>query len=193
MTYQDIVYLSNEIRFVLTTSRQVNLTAQNASLAARRAGNVRGFQVVSAELKSFSQGLAHSMREMAGDILAIAQNVSADYRHQRLYRHQQATLRISGDADVLVKVLAGADIRREDLHGLMGVHLLRLDVRLSWALRLCNNGRVLARSALIEATAGDVAEAMLRNVAQDIERTVEDTHGRLKRIGTRLRQEHANP
>ena len=43
MTYQDIAQISESIRFVMHTSRQVSLTSLNASLAARKAGNVRGF------------------------------------------------------------------------------------------------------------------------------------------------------
>ena len=189
MTYKGVVYISNEIRFVLNTARQVNLAAQNASLAARRAGNARGFQAVSSELKTFSQGLAKAMGEMSADILAIAQGVSGGYREQRLSRHFETAHRLSGDAAELADVLLRVGQRRYENRALLSERLQRLSGELSRSMRLCSNGRALARSAMIEATSGGESEGMLRNVAQDIERTIEDVHVRLKVIGTRLNNE----
>jgi len=64
---------------VLDTARQVNLAAQNDSLAARRAGNARGFQAVSSELKVFCQGVGTVLNELSMDILGISEGVSGGY------------------------------------------------------------------------------------------------------------------
>lgn len=189
MTYQGIVYISNEIRFVLETARQVNLAAQNASLAARRAGNALGFQAVSTELKFFSQGLAKTMIEMSGDIQSIAQGVSGSYRQRRFTRHYETTHQITGEVSVLKNARERADQRHCRTMAMLVERIQRLGMQLARSMRICSNGRALARSAMIEATTGGEWEGMLKNVAYDIERTIEEIHGRLKYIGTRLKNE----
>ena len=189
MKYQSIIYISNEIRFVMNTSRQVNLAAQNASLAARRAGNVLGFQAVSSELKTFSQGLTDSMSGMETDILAIAQGVSGIYRQQRMYCHQQAAKDNCEDNEVLINSLSHAEHRQNKLRNTFDEQLRLLQRRLVRSQQLCNNGRALARSALIEASTGGEAECILKNVAHDIERTIEDIYARLKNVGNCLQNE----
>lgn len=192
MTYQGIVYISNEIRFVLDTARQVNLAAQNASLAARRAGNAKGFQAVSAELKNFSQLLAVAMNGMSANILGIARGVSGAYREARctqLYMNTESMVtHHEGLRDAMQRV------KGRELHGLelLQQRIRGLDLQVRQSLRVCNNGRALARSAMIEATRGGELEKMLSNVAQDIERTIDAIYGRLKRIGSRLRNEQEN-
>jgi hypothetical protein len=189
MTYQSIVHISNEIRFILHTSRQVNLAAQNASLAARRAGNAWGFQAVSIELKTFSQQLGGAMGLMSGDIHAIAQGVSANYRRHRIFRHQQITLKNSAPSAALTSAFARSDDQLKAIGKLLAGRLRGLEMRVAQSLRLCNNGRALARSAMIEATGGGASQGILRHVAHDIEHTIEDIHQRLKNIGTCLRHD----
>lgn len=189
MTYQGIVRISNEIRFVLDTARQVNLAAQNASLAARRAGNALGFQAVASELKGFSQGLARAMGDMAVDIHAIARGVSLD-QHQRRHCEQYATAlgRIE-DTDLLETALERVGRRRAGVLAALRERLLMLELQVKQSLRLCSNGRSLARSARIEAAYSGSFEDMLRNVAHDIERTIGDIHMRLRQIETQLNNE----
>jgi DNA-binding ferritin-like protein len=189
MTYEGIVIISNEIRYVLDTARQVNLAAQNASLAARRAGNVRGFQAVSAELKLFSQGLATAMHEMSQDIHGIAQLVSSIYRHQRYAGYFAQAARQTGEAGLLTQVRAATEQRHHQILDAQAERLQRLEGQLVRSVRICSNGRALARSAMIEAASGGEWEQMLKNVAGDIEHTIADVHERLKLIGNRLNLE----
>ena len=189
MTYQGIVFISNEIRFVLNTARQVNLAAQNASLAARRAGNAWGFQAVVAELKGFSQGLARAMGGMAVDIHSIARGVSGD-RHQRRYcEHYAIALGQLDNTDLLETALVRVGQRRARMLAALLERILGLQLQVKQSLRLCSNGRALARAARIEATYGGSFEAMLRNVALDIERTIGEIHARLRNIEARLNNE----
>lgn len=182
MTYQNIVHIGNEIRFVLNTSRQVNLAAQNASLAARRAGDARGFQAVSVELKTFSQQLGEAMGHMADDIQTIAQGVSANYRQRRMHNFQYTAGKKSEPSGALDRALLRSEERLKAIaHDLAG-NLQELEMRVEKSLRLCNNGRALARSAMIESTSGGASLGLLRNVARDIERTIEDIHLRLKKV-----------
>lgn len=189
MTYKGIVYISNEIRFILDTSRQVNLAAQNASLVARRAGNARGFQAVAAELKVFSQGLASTMHEMSQDILGIAQDVSGAYSQLRFTRYYASAARQATAVPLLDTVQEQAQQRHRVILTAMADKLRSLVQRLARSMRVCSNGRALARSAMIEATSGGEWESMLRNVAQDIERTIVQIHERLKLIGKCLNSE----
>lgn len=189
MTYQGIVYISNEIRFVLNTARQVNLAAQNASLAARRAGNAWGFQAVAAELKGFSQALAHAMNGMAVDIHSIARGVSGD-RHQRRYcEHYAIALGRLDDTEVLETALVRVGQRRASVLADLMERILGLQSQVKQSLRLCSNGRALARSARIESAYSGAFEGMLRNVAVDIERTISEIHARLRKIEARLNDE----
>jgi hypothetical protein len=189
MTYKGIVYISNEIRFVLNTARQVNIAAQNASLAARRAGNALGFQAVSSELKTFSQMLAKAMDEMSSDILAISQGVSRTYRESRMFRQMEIAQQMCADTHLLADVMNRLENRRCENKTVLNERLQLLALQLARSMRLCSSGRALARSAMIEATCGGESEGMLKNVAHDIERTIEDIHTRLKTIGTRLKNE----
>ena len=189
MTYQGIVFISNEIRFVLNTARQVNLAAQNASLAARRAGNAWGFQAVAAELKGFSQGLARAMGGMAVDIHSIARGVSGD-RHQRRYcEHYAIALGQLDNTDLLETALVRVGQRRAGMLAALLERILGLELQVKQSLRLCSNGRALARSARIEAAYSGAFETMLRNVALDIERTIGEVHTRLRNIEARLNNE----
>lgn len=189
MTYTGIVYISNEIRYVLETAYKVNLAAQNASLAARRAGNARGFQAVSAELKFFSQGLARTMGEMAGDIHAIAQRVSEHYRQQRSSRFFANIVELTGEIPAVKQAHARTWRRQVSALNELIDKIGQFALRLARSIHLCSSGRSLARSAKIEATSGGEWELMLRNVAGDIEDTIEDMHMRLKSIAVRLNQE----
>ena len=186
MTYQSIVHISNEIRFVLNTSRQVNLAAQNASLAARRVGNAWGFQAVSVELKTFSQQLGEAMGQMADDIHAVAQGVSANYRQHRLHHHQRTAAGNSSSNTALENALRRSEEQLKAIGHSLARRLRDLEMRVTKSLRLCNNGRALARSAMIEATGGGTSLSLLRNVADDIERTIEDIHQRLKKVKSYL-------
>lgn len=189
MTYQGIVYIGNEIRYVLETARQVNLAAQNASLAARRAGNVLGFQAVSVELKSFSQGLAAEMDKMSTDILGIAHCVSAGYRQQRRAGHYHSAETLAGNVAALAQAQLRVASRNEVMRAALGERVYTLAQQLRRSIQRCGNGRALARSAMIEARGGGESEQMLRNVAHDIERTIEDVYRRLKLIAARLYNE----
>lgn len=189
MTYNGIIYISNEIRFVLDTARQVNLAAQNASLAARRAGNARGFQAVSAELKVFSQGLAKAMHEMSQDILGISQSVSGCYRQLRFSNYYDTAHRLAGEVALLADIQNISERRQKKATEILSKKMLQLGSQVSRSIHICSNGRVLARSAMIEATSGGEWEAMLRNVASDIEHTIVEVNDRLKLIGTRLNTE----
>jgi hypothetical protein len=189
MTYQGIVYISNEIRFVLETARQVNLAAQNASLAARRAGNALGFQAVSVELKKFSQVLAGAMSGMSNNILAMASGVSRAYREERYAKLYRVTQDMLSDQQKIEHALSTAKNRHNSSMGVLRTRMMELDLQVVQSMKVCNNGRALSRSALIEATRGGDMENMLRNVAHDIERTIEDIYSRLKKIGVRLMNE----
>lgn len=185
MQYQDIIHISNDIRFILDTSRQAHLAAINAALAARRAGNVKGFEAVAGELKSFSLRLTTAMDEMAIHILAVSQAVSNLYRQRHSLRNHEGAYRLSQGSGHGA-IVAREKARQHSLNEMLLGQVNRLVFFVIRALRLCLTGRNLARSAMVEAAYGSEASGMLKNVASAIEATVDSIYGRLKAIHQRI-------
>jgi hypothetical protein len=186
MVYQDIILISNDIRSILDTSRQSHLAAINAALAARRAGNVKGFEAVAGEVKAFSLLLTTAMHEMSVHILAVSQAVSNLYRQRHSLRNHEGAYERSQNSG-LVAVLTHAKARQRNLNAVLLEQVQRLAYQVVLALRLCLTGRNLARAAMVEAAYGGEATGMLKNVASDIETTIDAIQVRLKAIHQRIR------
>lgn len=185
MRYQDIIFICNNIRSILDTSRRSHLAAINASLVARRAGNSKGFKAVAIELKAFSLRLMEAMREMSVQILVVSEAVSNLYRQRHSLRnHEEAYSR--SQSSVQVTILARANARQNGLSAALLKHVKQLAQLVIRALRMCLIGRNLARAAMVEAAYGGATTGMLKNVAIDIESTIESIHGQLKAIHLRI-------
>lgn len=188
MDYRCIVLISNEVRCVLDIARQVSLAAQNAGLASRRAGNVRGFQAVALAVKMFSLELADAMDDMALQMLRITHGVSQQSRLQRFSGHFVRARDNGAQGTRVETALDALEQRRSGVQLALERQLEDLQASLRLSLRLCGNGRALARSATIEAAYGGQSEQLLKNAARSIEGTIEDIHARLKAIAARLQQ-----
>ena len=186
MVYQDIIHVSNDIRFILDTTRMAHLTAINAALAARRAGSVKGFETVAGELKSFSLRLTTTMHEISVFVLMVSQAVSNLYRQRHSLRNHETAYTLS-QVSSQISVLASAKARHRALSGILLEKVRQLAFHVACALRLCLTGRNFARAAMVEAAHGGDAAAMLKTVALDIESTIDNIHDRLKAIHQRIR------
>lgn len=186
MTYSDIVFIGNEVRFILNTTYNINLAAQNASLAARNGGNIKGFQVVANELKNFSNKLAGAMDILAKDIFKISESVSMIYKEQRVLNIFQDTTNRLNDINVLQDVIQQANTRYDEIYDLLQERLINLEKFLTRSLKEYGRGMSLARSALIESSVDSISVTMLKNVARDLERTINDIFVRLKTIEKRV-------
>lgn len=177
---QRVIALSEEVKAVLDVSRGLGLEAINAMLVSRRAGGlVKGFGVVSTELRSFSASLAASMQGLAEDIARLVHGV-ADLSRENNLRRQLARASVVCNDCASLKL----SIARADLAAARAVETNRLDwhkvsSHIQRSVRLCDTGRALARGAKIEAVYGGEMSAELGQAGLAIERTIEKIRDRL--------------
>ncbi len=175
-----VVALNEEIKAVVDISRGLGLEAINAMLVSRRAGeSVKGFGVVSTELRAFSGRLATMMASLSADIAGLVQGVADLSREDRQYRALAEAHKTCDDCRGLeaaltrfnsARVRAATDNRQAWARAHLG--LLR-------SLKLCDNGRALARGAKIEAVYGGNMSGELGQAGLAIERTIERIRDRL--------------
>lgn len=163
--------INEEIKRVVRISTGLNLTAVNAMLVAKRAGErSRGYGVVSGELRSFSSKLEANMAETTELICGMVRDVAFLLDQHRSLRQMD---RAVGVSERTAKLLGGAMGRkaravaetRMKLHGL-GNTLAR---QVGRSMRLCRTGSALAHSAKIEAVYGDEMAATLGQVSREVE------------------------
>lgn len=177
-----LVRVNEEIKRVIRISSEVNLVALNAMLVAKRSGErSRGFAVVSSELRVFSRKLEGAMITLGALVFGLVRDAAAMQKQNRERRHWQATMARGAAARDLIQPMlchkeesmlaTGQDIRRD---------WSRLQLQLGRALQLCETGGSLSRSAKIEAVYGGEASAALKQVATQIEETVNQIFATLK-------------
>lgn len=183
-----VVSVNEEIKKVIRISAEVNLVALNAMLVAKRSGErSRGFAVVSSELRVFSRKLEAAMTGLGSLIFGLVRDAAAMQKQNRARRHWLKAL-TQGDAarDLAQPILlnkeesmraTGQEIRRD---------WSRLQLQLSRALQLCETGGSLSRSAKIEAVYGGEMSATLKQVANQIEGTVNQIFDTLKLLRSQL-------
>jgi hypothetical protein len=177
---QRVIALSEEVKAVAEVSRRLGLEAINAMLVARRAGDsVRGFGVVSTELRQFSAALESQMQILLVDIARLVHGVAGLAREDRMCRQLGLAGRACGDCASLKPALArvegaaaaAADASRQDWD--------RVQLGIRRSIRLCDTGRALARGARIEAVYGAAMAGELGQAGQAIERSIERIRDRL--------------
>lgn len=184
---QLVVEISAGIRQVTALSRQVNLVALNAMLAARQAGSqARGFGIVSGELRQFSGELDRQMHEL-GDFIGGLVHAVAESARIRLH-----VAHLDQIPAAIQPRLAGAatriEARRARIDSDGSERWFGLGNRLDHALRLCNTGIALSRAAKIEAVYGQALAASLRQVADEIEDAIVTILGTIKPLRRALAQ-----
>lgn len=169
-----IVRIGEGIRGVVDTAREVNLAALNAMLSSRRGGdNAVGFRVASAELRGISTRL---MEAMQGLTLLVSSMVNEVAQRQRKQRNQAYFQRIEDTqarvAGRLAEILGQQEDEMERLGTLLGLRRRDLHMKASRALRLCDQGLILSRSALIEAAYGGESAPALKQVAEQLAQSI---------------------
>lgn len=178
---EQAVLLNEEIKQVIGYAAQVNMTALNANLMARRAGDgSRGFRVVAAELRGFSDRLERHMLALGRLIFRQVGGIAHMRKVQRFKNlfGQAGRLSKSGYLDASLVILD-----HQTHAACQGVaegwrHLTKTVVH---ATRLCRAGESLVWSARMEAARGGDMEPMLRQVAENIARVMADIGGSLQR------------
>ncbi len=179
-----IVKANEEIKKVIRISSEVNLVALNAMLTAKRSGEKsHGFRVVSSELRVFSRKLNEVMNGLGALVSGLIDDAASIRKQSRTCRYLQAAMDQNGDAKTL---LASIVSRKEAEIRSTGQSVKkdweRLLLQLNRALQLCEMGGALSRSAKIEAVYGGDMSATLKQVANQIELTVDNILSILKSL-----------
>jgi hypothetical protein len=177
-----LVKANEEIKKVIRISSGVNLVALNAMLIAKRSGEKsRGFAVVSSELRVFSRKLEGAMTGLGTLVFELVRDAAAMQKQRHERHHLRITFAQGGRVRGLVEPML---VRREEAMRETGVAIQKdwrkLQLQLNRALQLCETGGALSRSAKIEAVYGGDMSATLKQVANQIEETVNEIFATLK-------------
>lgn len=183
-----VVQANEDIKKVIKISSGVNLVALNAMLIAKRSGEKsRGFAVVSSELRVFSHKLEGAMTGLGALIFELVRDAAA-MRKQHHERRHLLNIQAQGQRmqELMGPVLARMDERMHKTAEEFGRDWQKLRLQLGRVLQLCEIGGSLSRSAKIEAVYGGDMSATLKQVANQIEETVNDIFSILKLLRTQL-------
>jgi methyl-accepting chemotaxis protein len=183
------VRINNEIRQVVEASRQVNYVALNALLISRKAGaRSLGFAVVARELRTLSRDLEKSMSQLDAVIGDLVTGVASMIGRGRLLDYMGAAAAACAQPpNCMVRTLNGM---RRFVEG------RQVDVERDWeilsrhftqALRLSELGGILSRNAKVEAAHGGEMAGALRQVAEQIETSVNQVIGLLRGLRALIR------
>jgi len=183
-----VVKANEDIKKVIRISSGVNLVALNAMLIAKRSGErSRGFAVVSSELRLFSRNLDAAMNGLGELIFSLVRDAAAMQRQRQQHSHFMAVMKANKSVrkwaePTLARVEARMGVVEEEIS--QDWHRLRL--QLNRVLQLCESGRSLSRSAKIEAVYGGDMSTTLKQVASQIEGTVDEIFSTLKLLRMQL-------
>lgn len=183
------VRINEEIKQVVRISSGINLMAINAMLVARQSGaRSRGYGVVSGELRSFSGRLESIMLETSSLISRMIGDL-ASFLNQK--RSMVRIGRASGMTGITAGLLEEAMGRKHHALSRMqkGIRELgdRLGLHSEMALRHCQSGIALARSARIEAVYGGDMAGVLGQVSVEVEGQMLELFERLKSLSADVR------
>ena len=183
-----VVKANEDIKKVIRISSGVNLVALNAMLVAKRSGErSRGFAVVSSELRVFSHNLDGAMSGLGTLIFELVRDAAA-MQKQRQEHGRLLAIMVQGKRmrELVEPALARVDERICGTVQEIGRDWQKLRLQLNRVLQLCETGGSLARSAKIEAVYGGDMSAILKQVANRIEETVNEIFSTLKLLRTQL-------
>ncbi|OYY92266.1 MAG: hypothetical protein B7Y41_16520 [Hydrogenophilales bacterium 28-61-23] len=188
-----IVRIGEDIRGVMGTARAVNLAAMNAMLASRRSGEAAvGFRVAALELRGMAAGLTEAMAGLSRLVFGLVRDVALRMHKQRTHDYFQ---RVENTDPKTVAYLDPLIARQEQEMGQLAFHLgqLRreLDQVARHALRLCDMGLSLSRSARVEAAYGGESAPVLKQVAAHQTEAIESVAATLRGLRLELAGERA--
>lgn len=169
-----IVRIGDGIKGVVDTARAVNLAALNAMLSSRRGGDdAVGFRVASSELREISSRLMDAMQNLTELVSDMVGEVA---RLQRKRRTRAFFSRIPETRSDIPDLLSDLASRQEEETVLLARRIGHsrddLSRKTAQALRLCDQGSILSRGALIEAAHGGDSAPVLKQVAEQLTLTI---------------------
>lgn len=176
-----VVKVNEDIKKVIRISTEVNLVALNTMLVAKRSGEKsRGFAVVSSELRVFSRKPEGAMTGLGALIFGLVRDAAAMQKQSRERRHWLNTMAHGGPgADLVAPMLAREEATMISTGQEIRSDWYKLQIQLGHVLQMCETGGTLSRSAKIEAVYGGDMSASLKQVANQIEGTVNEIYATL--------------
>lgn len=172
--FRRMVEANEALKEIVRISRQVELSALNAMVNARRAGqSAAGFGVVAGELRRFSRQLEETVSGLTEQLFAMVADVAHIGIAQRRRRMLAMAVMASTRGACLAAVVDGSEARLQALKESMLRDRSRLRQRLGQALKLCVGGRAVSRASLIEAVHGNEFMHVLGQVAHEMETSIE--------------------
>lgn len=183
-----IAEINEEIKRIIDLAEDISLTATNAILIARQAGeNAVGFSVVARELRMFSDKIATAMQELSQ---LIYQQVTITATKRNRLRNVIKLNQASADNELAQTRLASACVRSQsevdEMEIVISGIIKSLRIAMKRTVKQCASGMIIARSAGIESAHGGEMTIALRQVAQDVENVVNNIAVRIKKLGIRL-------
>jgi len=186
VNYSLINSISGDIRNILDISRQVNMVALNATLVARQAGDAHGFSAVAGELRGFSQHLNQDMENLSRQVYLLSMEVSCYFKQHHRLRLFELSKKSCDSLAVLNSSTEHLQLQQQSSLDEFKTRLQQLQLKVTKSLRLCNTGRALARSSMIEAHHSRTNANKLSVVAAEIESTINSIYGWLKAIVSKI-------
>lgn len=175
-----VIALSEEVKAVADVSRGLCLEAINAMLVSRRAGDgVKGFGVVSTELRRYSADLETLMRGLVADIATLVHSVANLSREDNLHRQLARAHAACGDCAGMARAMARVELAARRAAEANARDWRKVLAGIERSVRLCDTGRALARGAKIEAVYGGGMSGDLTQAGLAIERTIDKIRDRL--------------
>lgn len=180
-----IVGVSEEIKQVVARALQIDHLAINAIVLAKQAGQAaRGFGQVSLELSAFSHTLKTCMETLARRTDGLVDAVTSRLKRGRL----QAILNLAATEPQaganLLSAVRRAEEQREHWSRCLEQSRRDLAGELEQANQLAELGKVLARSARIEAAYGGAFGAPLALLSNDFANVIDRIAGSLAVLRT---------
>lgn len=185
---ESVALAQEEIKRIFATTEAVSLAATNASLVAKRAGaSSVGFAVVARELRFFAERLGRDMHELTSSIFVLIGMVAS--RMQRSRRMDRLCAACQGGSQAEQYLVETCSRSLEGLHSQQDcIRALSLSLRLAFARaeKQCLMGQAVERAAKIEAAYGCAFQPVLRQIAMEVEGTIEDLLLGVRTLGAML-------
>jgi len=175
--FHTFLVISEEIRKVVDISRQIALVATNALLTTRQAGKgALGFGVVSSEMHAFSTMLQTMMDEVRLKIFKLNNDLADWHKQRRTLMLFQATRAKIGQRRYtrLDSIISRKQEEMESKARRIDRGWNELHNELKAAFNLCLTGKGYGRNAKIEAAYGLEFGGILKQVAEQIEITMNE-------------------
>ncbi|MBI5005497.1 MAG: hypothetical protein HZB95_00070 [Nitrosomonadales bacterium] len=180
-----MVSINEDIKAVMRIANEINLAAINAMLISNKIGS-SGFSVVSSELRAFSRRLGEAMQSLVEYVSLLVREVAGMIRLNKAMELQLATR----SAAAHYAHWDAMQTRKSNELARNHESIARFRQKLMWSVarahKLCVMGQSLSNSAKIEAVYGGVQALALRNVSEQVERSISEILSTLNKLGRQL-------